>query len=141
MVMGRPTKYKEEFCKVAVDMMTEGCGKVEVCAAIDISYDTFLTWTNPDHTTFKKNFLESIKKGELLSQAWWEKQGRENLKETKFNPALWFMNVKNRFGKSPVPWSDKQEIDVNAKHSYDKKTDDEIDNKIKEKINKLNAGD
>ena len=34
---------------------------------------------------------------------------------------------------------ERQEINVNAKHSLDKKTDDEIDNQIKAKFDKLNA--
>ncbi len=45
------------------------------------------------------------------------------------------------FGLKNFGWKDKQEIDMNAKHSMQNKTDDEIDNKIKEKISKLNAGD
>ena len=43
-------------------------------------------------------------------------------------------NLKNNFG-----WKDKTELDVNAKHSLDKQTDDEIDNQIKAKFDKLNA--
>lgn len=44
------------------------------------------------------DFSRTIKKGKLLSNSWWEKQGRENLKDKSFSPVLWYMNMKNRFG-------------------------------------------
>jgi hypothetical protein len=32
-----------------------------------------------------------------LSEAWWQKQGRLNLKERKFNSHLYMLNMMNRF--------------------------------------------
>jgi hypothetical protein len=54
-------------------------------------------------------FSLTVKRGQALCQAWWEEMGRNNLKHSKekvFETALWFINMKNRFG-----WKDKQEID------------------------------
>ena len=137
--MGRPTKYRIKFCDRIVEIMKDGASKIEVCADLDISFETLTQWTDEGSSYYKKDFSEAIKKGQLLSQAWWESQGRTNLKETKFNYTGWFMNVKNRFGKSPVPWSDKQQLDVNAKHSHTNETSEEISNKIKAIVDKLNA--
>lgn len=38
-----------------------------------------------------------ILRGVSLSEAWWQKQGRLNLKERKFNSHLYMLNMMNRF--------------------------------------------
>jgi transposase len=99
---GRPTKYKKEYCELIPDLMAEGMSKVEVCAELGICYQTFLNW-QAKHP----KFLESIKKGEDLSRAWWMTQGRINLENRNFNAVLWFMNMRNRH-----EWSNKQKVEI-----------------------------
>jgi hypothetical protein len=95
---GRPTEYNgEEHCKIAIDLMSEGASITEVAAEIGVERKTLYNWMDkhPD-------FLHAIKRGEELSQAWWEKQGRTNLKDQAFSYTGWYMNMKNRF-----KWSDR----------------------------------
>lgn len=119
MVLGRPEKYKNSFCKTAIELMEEGASKTEVCAALDICWDTMIDWCNTESTRFKPAFSEAIKKGTRLSQAWWEKQGRKNLSEPKFNYIGWFMNMKNRFRKSDEQWADKFDLEHTGKDGKD----------------------
>jgi len=97
------------MCDRVIEMMKEGCSLTEVCADIGISRETLHQWNNPESPWYNKDFSDAVKKGEDLSAAWWERQGRENLmmhpKKSQLNATLWYMNMRNRFG-----WADKQEI-------------------------------
>ena len=97
---GRPTKYRSEMCTILEEMMREGASQIEVMAEIDITEDTFYRWKKEN-----EEFSESVARGKLLSQAWWERMGRLNLENTKFNYRGWYMNMKNRF-----QWTDKTDI-------------------------------
>jgi transposase len=103
MGFGRPSKYNPDMCAKVVEMMTIGCSMVEVAAELGVCFDTVHEWRNvyPD-------FSEAIRKGELLSQAWWEKNGRVNLENTRFNTALWTKNMAGRFAKNG--WGEKTQI-------------------------------
>lgn len=62
----------------------------------------------------EQEFFETIKKGREMSQAWWQSQGRINLKDKEFSSTLWYMNMKNRFG-----WADKQQTELTGKDGKD----------------------
>ena len=105
--MGRPTKYDPSMKAIVIELMGQGASKTEVAAKLGISKDTLWAWCDPEKPTFSQEFSDSIKEGEILSEAWWEQQGRENLVEhfqgPKLNATLWFMNMRNRF-----KWSNDQ---------------------------------
>ncbi len=106
-MMGRPTKYKVKMCKQVIELMKIGASKVEVCAELGISKDTFFRWKKEI-----PEFSDSVERGELLSEAWWTKHGRENLYTKSFNQRLFFMCMKNMHG-----WSEKTKIETTEKKS------------------------
>ena len=80
-----------------LDEYNEGASDVEIRAYIwtergRFSQDLWERWIEEEEI-----FSLTIKKGRELSQAWWERQGRKNLKDKDFSPTLWYMNMKNRF--------------------------------------------
>ena len=103
---GAPSKYNEGMLNIIIELMSEGASKTEVCAELGISHETLCQWQNPESPYYKQAFSEAIKKGEQLSNAWWEKKGRINLENKDFNYTGWYMNMKNRF-----KWADKQEVE------------------------------
>lgn len=103
MPTGRPTKYSADMPQRAIDLMSQGASLIEVAADLGVSRATLSKWQLDDS---KPAFVEAIKKGVELSEAWWMREGREALRDTKFNHGLWYMNMKNRFR-----WRDRQEIE------------------------------
>lgn len=98
---GPQTKFNESMLPIIISLMKEGFSKAEVCHELSINRDTLLEW--------EKTYPEvsgAIKIGTAFSEGWWMKQGRNNIGNIKFNTALWFINMKNRFG-----WRDKQDVE------------------------------
>lgn len=118
---GRPTKYVESIINRLPDMFSEGQSIVEVCVELGISVATYFSWQEQ-----YPEFLEASTRGKLISRAWWEKQGRENLfdeseydaekkisSNKKFNDRLWSKNMGCRFKvveSGLFDWTDKQEV-------------------------------
>lgn len=119
--VGRPSKYKEEYCDHIVKFMSDGSSKVQWCAEIEISYDAFLRWQKEND-----KFHESVKRAELKCQSWWEKKSKSAIfgEVEGFNATGYIFNMKNRF---PDFYKDKQEIDMNAKVSSADSWSDDVD--------------
>lgn len=92
-----PKNWKEKV----LSLYSLGASDVEIRVLLDISNDTFYRLLKEDD-----EFAETIKRGHDFCQAWWELEGRQALRDKSFNPVLWYMNMKNRFG-----WADKKNID------------------------------
>ena len=108
---GRPKKefkawpnWKQDI----YDLYSQGAGDIEIRALVaekmeDTETCSWILWDR--WLEEEPEFCETIKKGRILCERWWQQQGRENLKDKDFSPTLWYMNMKNRFG-----WADKQEV-------------------------------
>lgn len=95
-LVGRPTKYEARFCNEFKEYSKQGMSKEEICLEWEISHQTLYDWQDKH-----PEFLEAVKIGTQFSKGWWMKQGRENLsssKEFPFQPVLWSMNMRCRFG-------------------------------------------
>lgn len=94
--IGRPTKYKPEFCHMVIEWGKEGASKAEMACNLGIHKDTLYEWdkTYPD-------FSDSLKLAVQYSQVSWEKIGKAAVSGTipNFNAATWIFNMKNRFSE------------------------------------------
>lgn len=66
--MGRPTKYKPEYCEQIIEHMKDGDSLTSFAAKIRIPKATVYRWAeqNPE-------FRDAIHIAQQLSEAWWEK--------------------------------------------------------------------
>ena len=95
-----PDKYlRKDWQDYILGIMSEGASLAEVKGDLAISNDLHARWIKEEPI-----YAEAIKKGIGFSQAWWEREGRENLRNKNFSYVGWYMNMKNRFG-----WKDRQD--------------------------------
>jgi transposase len=132
MAVGRPSKYKPEFCEILIKNMTDGYSFEACCGILGVTKDTGYKWLQK-----YPEFADAKKYGEVKSQEWWETEGKLGLwssKENKFNSAVWIFAMKNRFG-----WRDKKEITGadGGPLQVSNMTSEEIDHKISELLNRL----
>ena len=110
---GRPktelTDLPKDWKEIIAREAAEGAGITEIRATIGV-------FGNEAHKRLmeeNEEYSHAIKKGLEISELWWLKQGRVNLKDTKFNSTLWYMNMKNRFG-----WKDKTEHSMDPENPF-----------------------
>ena len=111
--IGRPVKQlkdyglRDDWKDVVFEMSAIGCSDVEIRTALVWDGKSF------NHNAWDKlqeideEFLTTINKAKHLCQTWWERQGRTGVRDKTFQTALWFINMKNRFG-----WTDNREAKV-----------------------------
>ena len=104
--VGRPTKYRPEFCDIVIDCGKEGKGRAEIAAALGISRETLNQWAKS-----KSLFSDALKRAYDEALAWWEGQGREATfgKHEGYNSTSYIFQMKNRFKDE---WRDKIDHDV-----------------------------
>lgn len=103
MPAGRPSLYREAYCDLVIEHMTEGASLTSFAAEIGVSRDTVTEWCK-QHEAFSL----AVKIGKSKCAAWWEKLGRSNAISGQGNATLVIFGLKNM---SPDDWREKQEVD------------------------------
>lgn len=95
--IGRPLciEYKDEFCDLLIEHMSEGFSFESFGPKIGASRDILYKWCNE-----YESFLNAKRMGVDASLAWWEKLGRAGAagQIDKFNSSTWIFIQKCRFG-------------------------------------------
>lgn len=99
--VGRPTKYKPEFCDLVIEVGSIGgwlCEMAEVC---DVHRSTMDEWASKH-----PEFSEALMRAKQKAQAWFERTGREAMFADKFNSSLWQKQMSSRH---PDEYTEKRE--------------------------------
>jgi ACT domain-containing protein len=138
---GQPTKYKQEYWKILLEMMSKGKSVIQFCAKIGICRDTFYEWTNK-HTEFSDTYKKAVE----LCESYWEDIGKRGIlglpvkddggNDCKINTGMYVFYMKNRFH-----WTDRleQSMDINASGNIDisSMSIDERQKRMEELVRKL----
>ncbi|MEO1908787.1 MAG: hypothetical protein ABGX08_17370 [Citromicrobium sp.] len=108
--MARPSDYDPAYCEKVIELGKEGCSVVEMAAEIGVSRNTLETNWPEKHP----EFLEAFTRARLLSQAWWEQQGRKaiNKGSSEFNASVWSRSMAARF---PHDWREVKGTELTGK--------------------------
>lgn len=90
--VGRPSKYKPEYCERVIELAREGRGWADYAAEFEIDRTTLYDWaeSHPEFST-------ALSRAKVLEQKWWEEQGRSGMFLDKFNALVWKTSVQARF--------------------------------------------
>lgn len=107
--VGRPTKYKEEYCQMLIDHMSEGYSFDSFAGIVEVNIDTLYEWAK-----VHAKFSDAKNIGTAKSMAWWERIGRMGMinEIPFFNDRIWRLNMINRFR---AQWSDGTKNENNDK--------------------------
>lgn len=93
--MGRPSKYRPEFCALLIEHCDKGLSFESFAAVAEVNRDTIYAWAEKH-----EEFAEAKSIAEAKSLLFHEKVGIKAMlgKLPGFVAAVWAINMKNRFG-------------------------------------------
>ncbi len=88
-------KYESWMSEAALEKFRDGKSVTSVCCTLDISRETYYQWRDDKNHPF----YPVAKKGEHLSQQYWEDMGQQGVLGgiDKFAGSSWQFIMKNRF--------------------------------------------
>ena len=129
------TIWTEIMARRIEALFDQGGTIVEASRLMGINRSTFHRWaTGTDKE--KQKFREVVEIGKEAAEAWWIRQGRDNLETRGFNHGLWLMNMVNRFGwsSSESKKEEKKEIEHTGVVEVKKKV--EVEAILEKAVNK-----
>ena len=110
--MARPTTYKPEYCEQVIELGRQGMSVVEMAADLGVHRETL----EENWPAAHPEFSEAFTRAKVLSQAWWERQGRLNLLLAPgvgtFNGSVWSRSMAARF---PRDWREQKGVELSGK--------------------------
>lgn len=98
--VGRPTKYQDEFAKIAEGYLAKGKSITQLAKKLNVSKSTVYKWASENQV-----FSDALSIGREFSQAFWEDELESMMYSKDVNAPLVKLYFANRFG-----WTDKQEV-------------------------------
>ena len=101
--LGRPTKFKPEYCTQLIEHMAEGLSFESFAAVLGVARSTLYYWEKIEES----NFSDAHKRGTDACLLWFERASRHQIAKGKGSAAMLIFNLKNRFSDL---YQDRREI-------------------------------
>lgn len=116
---GQPSKYKPEYCKTIVEVLSTGDTMVCAAATIGVSKQTLHEWAK-----VHPEFSDALDRGRALCEKWWVNAGKQGMfmggQNNPFQATIWKFFMSARFD-----WREKTDVvedsNVTVNMSYDPK--------------------
>jgi len=126
---GRPSLYNSSYCQRVLELAAEGCGKVEIAAALFVSRKTLDSWAK-SHPEFR----EALNRAKDLEYAWWLGVGRTKQFDKTWNATSWALQMRNRFGKR---FRDRTPTPQTAEEPKDSMNVERLRDEIERKLSRI----
>jgi hypothetical protein len=90
--VGRPSKYRPEYCQRVIELGKEGYSHAELAADLEVDKASMYRWAE-EH----EDFRTALHAAKTFEQAWFEREARANMKNRDFNANLWYRSAASRF--------------------------------------------
>lgn len=90
--VGRPTKYKPEYCSQIIELGKEGKSIAQMASFFDVDKASIFRWAEDN-----EDFRTALARAKAHSQTWWEDKAQAHLSSRDFNAQLWLKSVASRF--------------------------------------------
>jgi len=90
--VGRPSKYRPEFCDRVIELGKQGYSYAEIAAELEIDKASLFDWAKAH-----EEFSTALRAAKTYEQAWFEREARSNMKNRDFNANLWYRSAASRF--------------------------------------------
>jgi len=106
--VGRPTKYKPEYCQEVIQMGSEGKSKEQIAAKLKLNWGTLDNWAEQHD-----EFLMALRTAKELEMAYWEDLGISHIIETpgssRLNGGVYNRIMAARF---PSKYSERNKVEL-----------------------------
>ena len=90
--VGRPSKYKPEYCERIIELGKQGYSHAELAADLEVDKHSMYRWAEQH-----EDFRTALHAAKTYEQAWFEREARSNMKNRDFNANLWYRSAASRF--------------------------------------------
>jgi hypothetical protein len=134
--VGRPSKYCQEFCELAIEMGKLGYSPAMIACEFDIDKVSMYDWS-----AAHPEFSIALRAAKTYEQGWWEREGMGGLRCREFNANLWIKSAQARFREdyterkeTAVTGADGGAIKVEQTQKIDARQLDPEDREVLKKI-------